>query len=1187
MIAKAHVRIWTACILLVSGIASHAAETIEVDGKKAHPTRVLAQFRPEIADQVQAQAAGGEFQVLHRYSVTGLVLLDPNVGLARQNVAAGDQEGALKARIAALQQSGLFQFVEPDYVVQGSLTPTDPAFVNGTLWGLRNQGQNGGVAGNDINVVPAWDVTTGSRSIVVAVIDSGVNYRHRELAPQMWRNPGEVQNGLDDDGDGYVDNIFGINAVADSGDPDDDNGHGTHVSGTIGAVANDGNSHVGVAWNVQIMACKFLAEDGFGFTSDAIQCVDFAVENGARILQNSWGGGAFSQALLNSIIKARDAGVLFVASAGNEGTDNDAFPRYPSAYQVDNIIAVAALDRFNLLADFSNFGATNVHLGAPGVEIYSTWIGSDNAYNTIDGTSMAAPHVSGAAVLLWSTSTNATYSEIRQRLLNGVTAVPSLRNRTLTGGRLNVARALFGSEDGTLELFFTPSRNSFIQAGSTQVFQVTVTDDLGVTNATVTGTFEGTTGPVIFRNDGAAPDEVALDSIYTAQFIASPLPGNYPLQLTISAPLKQSVTTNVFYQVVLPPSNDLIANAIKIKSAGDLVEGDNRLATIEPNEQVHANVPGRDASIWWSWSPSFTGPVIVDAAGTSFDSVLAVYRGTSIDNLSQVAAADNIGTKMNPYVTFDVTAGATYYIAVAGANPTARGFVRLRIERNGTPDSTPPVVTILEPVSGIVLRRGEPHVRISGTAFDPQPNSSGVVEVQVQVNDNLSIAASGTTNWASTNLLEMGLNRITVKAIDAAENISAQKTITVTYQPLTTTNDIFALAPMLTNASGTVSADNSNAQKEFGEPNHGGNEGGHSVWWSWRAPSDGALFVTTDGSDIDTLLGIYTGTTLPTLVRIGSNDDTPNSQFAELIVGVRANTLYRIAVDGFGGKTGVVSMTYSFTPSVVFSVAASSLGNGVVSFGPGNYPINSAVSLLATPNPGYDFDRWEDVNGNVLSTRNPFTFQLTGPVEARARFKIHTFTEDFENGFNRLPWVTQGFVVQSATVADGAQAASSGSTANNSTNRLTLFTMTQAGQGSFDYLVSSEKNYDKLEFRLNGVIIGSWSGQTQANFARFTFDVPEGTNSFEWSYVKDFALADGLDAGFIDNIDLPISLPQITIAAGRIFVHARPNMEMVLESSSDLNDWNDLVTLTTDNEGNWSTAVPSSVQNGLFLRVRK
>lgn len=272
--------------------------------------------------------------------------------------------------------------------------------------------------GADINVTNAWDITVGSTNVIVAVLDSGIRYTHLDLASQMWRNPGEIPgDGIDNDGDGFVDNVFGINALTGSGDPNDDNGHGTHVAGTIGAAANNDQPHVGVAWNVRLMAIKAADAQGFLTSSAIIAGVDFAILKGAKIINCSFGGYLFSQAEFDAFLRARNAGVLVVAAAGGDGINTDLFAHYPSSFQLDNIISVAALDRRDGLASFSNYGRTNVHLGAPGVEILSTDNAADNAYRSLDGTSMASPHVAGVAALVFSLTNTMTYSEVRNRIL--------------------------------------------------------------------------------------------------------------------------------------------------------------------------------------------------------------------------------------------------------------------------------------------------------------------------------------------------------------------------------------------------------------------------------------------------------------------------------------------------------------------------------------------------------------------------------------------------------------------------------------------------------------------------------------------------------------------------------------------------------------------------------------------------
>ncbi len=226
--------------------------------------------------------------------------------------------------------------------------------------------------------------------MIVGVVDSGIRYTHQELAANMWTNPGEIPgNGVDDDGNGYVDDVHGIIAITNTGNPMDDNDHGSHCAGTIAATANNGARHVGVAYDSRLMGLKFLSASGSGATGDAIKCIDYGVANGAHILSNSWGGGGFSQALADSIAAANAAGVLFVAAAGNSSANNDTTPSYPSNCDSANVVAVAAVDRTGALASFSSYGATTVDLGAPGVDITSSTAASDTNYASFNGTSMA------------------------------------------------------------------------------------------------------------------------------------------------------------------------------------------------------------------------------------------------------------------------------------------------------------------------------------------------------------------------------------------------------------------------------------------------------------------------------------------------------------------------------------------------------------------------------------------------------------------------------------------------------------------------------------------------------------------------------------------------------------------------------------------------------------------------------
>ncbi|KAA5540912.1 S8 family serine peptidase [Roseiconus nitratireducens] len=335
-------------------------------------------------------------------------------------------------------------YAEPDFRLHTTALPNDPRYDE--LWGLNNTGQTGGTVDADSDIAEAWDIATGS-NLVVAVIDTGVDYLHEDLAANMWVNAGEIPgDGIDNDGNGFVDDIHGYDFANDDPDPMDDQGHGTHVAGTIGAVGDNGIGVVGVNWDVQLMAVKFLDATGNGTTSDAVDAINYAVANGAQIANASWGGNEpFSQALYDAIAGGRDAGQIFIAGAGNGnafgfGQDNDSNPFYPASYDLDNIISVAATDHNDARATFSNYGITSVDLAGPGVSILSTRPG--NSYELLSGTSMATPHVAGVASLVWQHNPTWTADQVIEQILNSVDPVSSMQGITTTGGRLNAAAAL-------------------------------------------------------------------------------------------------------------------------------------------------------------------------------------------------------------------------------------------------------------------------------------------------------------------------------------------------------------------------------------------------------------------------------------------------------------------------------------------------------------------------------------------------------------------------------------------------------------------------------------------------------------------------------------------------------------------------------------------------------------------------
>jgi hypothetical protein len=345
-------------------------------------------------------------------------------------VLASVPAGRMTATLSALERDPRVEYAEPNYVLRASTS--DPHF--GQLWGLEK-----------IDAPEAWSVTTGSPAVVVGVIDSGVDFNHPDLAGARWVNPAENcdacrSNGVDDDGNGYVDDWRGWDFANNDNDPSDDNGHGTHVAGTIGAVGDNGVGITGVSQQVRLMGLKFIGADGSGTAADAVSAILYAAANGADVTNNSYGGDGFSQAMLDAIQTADSQDSLFVAAAGNDFSDNDAEPVYPAGYDVPNVVSVSASDADDDLAWFSNYGLAGVDLAAPGMNVFSTSPGG--GYRFDSGTSMAAPHVAGAAALARAAFPAASDVGLKALLLRSVDSVSWLQDVVRTGGRLNVNSAV-------------------------------------------------------------------------------------------------------------------------------------------------------------------------------------------------------------------------------------------------------------------------------------------------------------------------------------------------------------------------------------------------------------------------------------------------------------------------------------------------------------------------------------------------------------------------------------------------------------------------------------------------------------------------------------------------------------------------------------------------------------------------
>jgi hypothetical protein len=449
-------QVFAICAVSVLMAAPGASQAASPHAKKAAehvPGEVIIKFRDA------ATARGGRLEVVQTLTqrlgksvVKGIhpLVTDPSLAVVQlQN----DKLSSKAMQILSGEPSVVFS--EPNYIYhaldipRGAVgLPNDPDFAK--QWGMYNSGQADstgqiGVVGDDINIVPLWqNGMTGKKDVTVAIIDTGLQWDHPDLAANLYTNPAEIAgNNKDDDSNGFVDDIHGWNFAANSNTSSDDNGHGTHCAGVIGGVGNNGTGVTGINWNVSMMPVKFLDASGGGSLEGAVNAINYARMMKVRVMSNSWGGGGFSQAMFDAIKAAQDQGILFVAAAGNDGTTNDGdTPTYPSSYELQNVVSVAAVDNKGAIADFSNFGPKHVHVAAPGVNVYSTFMGS--SYETLSGTSMATPHVSGISALLISEHPEWTAGEIKDRLIKTSTPASALRRKVMSKGVVNAWNAMNG-----------------------------------------------------------------------------------------------------------------------------------------------------------------------------------------------------------------------------------------------------------------------------------------------------------------------------------------------------------------------------------------------------------------------------------------------------------------------------------------------------------------------------------------------------------------------------------------------------------------------------------------------------------------------------------------------------------------------------------------------------------------------
>jgi subtilisin family serine protease len=605
--------------------------------------------------------------------------------------------GASNAAVVSWAASAGVSSVEPDRIITTTAVPNDPSF--GSLWGLNNAGQTGGVIDADIDAAEAWNVTTGSRSVVVGVVDTGIDYRHPDLAANIWRNPGEVAGDrIDNDGNGFVDDVHGWDFANNDADPLDDDGHGTHTAGTIGAVGSNGVGVAGVNWQVSLMALKFLRADGSGTTSAAVAALNYATlmrrTYGVNVVatNNSWGGGGASTALTNAIVAGGNAGILCVAAAGNESANNDTTPSYPANVSSNAVIAVAATDSSNRLASFSNYGATTVDVAAPGVGILSTT--PNSSYASYSGTSMATPHVAGLVALLAAANPQATASQIRSAILSTAVPVSSLAGKVATGGLANAAAAvaaITGVEPPPPPVQPAPTadvidvspdpRTTSVSAVVVQFSRAVTGVDVADFTLTRGGTAVSLGGVVVTTTDNVRWTVSGLAA-------ATASAGTYVLTLNaagsgiaaaddgaaISASASDAWTTQ---SATLVDAGDTLATAAAVNT----LAGEVRLSG-----RIGDNSYGsRDVDLYRvTLAAGQTLTIDVDArtlsGGSTLDSYVRVFNASG----RAQAANDDDATSYDSFLVFRAASAGTYFVGISGYGNTGYSPTRAGSGRSGS-----------------------------------------------------------------------------------------------------------------------------------------------------------------------------------------------------------------------------------------------------------------------------------------------------------------------------------------------------------------------------------------------------------------------------------------------------------------------------------------------------------------------
>ncbi len=665
-------------VVLVGGCAREGADGSGAPAAQAVPSGGTVRRTPP--------ASRVEGEILVRYRASSTPAARAGLHLALRAIDARALPGATglqlvrlppgasvteALRVAAARPEVLY--AEPNYVISAHALPNDPGFPD--QWSLSNTGQFG-APGHDIHAPQAWDLTTGSRDVVVAVLDGGLDVGHPDLVPNLWSNPADCDaDGVDDDGNGRVDDCHGISVVP--GDPDlmDRDGHGSHVAGTIAAAGDNGVGIAGVAWRTSLVGCKFIGADGLGSVAGAVACLDYVAalkDAGVNVVatNNSWGGRFQSRALSEAIDAQRQRGILFVASAGNDGHDVDLGPVAPCSDASPNVICVGASGAGDEPPAWSNLGRRTVHLVAPGVAILSTVPGGYGGYQVLDGTSMAAPHVTGAVALLHAGLPGADWRQVKNRLLASAEPVGSAY--TVTGGRLDAYRALTCTA-ATLGRRLAPTTDALTTSGKAAITLSALHIDCGAPAGEVTVAVAPGGAAVVLRDDGQAPDLAAGDGVYAAAWTPPgggrfdlAFPGGDHLTVDVDPDLKAGFPAQVWRDGASPWSlpNPVTVGDLDGDGTLEIVTGGLPSAEVNAFEASGAWVPG------WPLLPGYSTPGWERGAA-----VTALARTQQAPPRLDVAIAYGRREGSNHLASFAVASGAAELLWGGGfvqPQPTAR-----------------------------------------------------------------------------------------------------------------------------------------------------------------------------------------------------------------------------------------------------------------------------------------------------------------------------------------------------------------------------------------------------------------------------------------------------------------------------------------------------------------------------------